>query len=146
MLKRRLAICLSLCSVRCLCSLSNSHKFCFFSACMCVCVSALTSADLSSDVLALTVITLTVFAMNTTVPRWVASTLSAPALTYKNKHTHTKKKKQRRFSHIWAGFHGRIWFLIAAQCLRSAWVFPHPIQAVGQEHDLHSFRSSITDF
>lgn len=41
----------------------------------------MTSTDLSTDVLALTVVTLTVFAMNTTVPRWVASTLSTLALT-----------------------------------------------------------------
>lgn len=41
----------------------------------------MTSTDLSADVLALTVITLTVFAMNTTVPRWVAGTLSTLALT-----------------------------------------------------------------
>lgn len=40
-----------------------------------------TSTDLSTDVLALTVVTLTVFAINTTVPRWVANTLSTLALT-----------------------------------------------------------------
>lgn len=51
----------------------------------CVCVCALTSTDLSTDVLALTVVTLTVFAVDTTVPRWIASTLSTLALTYKNR-------------------------------------------------------------
>lgn len=40
-----------------------------------------TSTDLSTDVLTLTVVTLTVFAMNTAVPRWEASALSTLALT-----------------------------------------------------------------
>lgn len=42
---------------------------------------AVTSTDLSTEVLALTVVTLAVFAVNPAVPRWVASTLSTQTLT-----------------------------------------------------------------
>lgn len=41
----------------------------------------MTSTDLSTDVLTLTIVTLTVFAMDPAVPRWVANTLSTLALT-----------------------------------------------------------------
>lgn len=42
---------------------------------------AVTSTNLSIDVFTLTVVTLAVFAVNSTVPRWVAGTLSTLALT-----------------------------------------------------------------
>ena len=81
--------------------LKDSRNVCVC-VCVCVCLCALTSTDLSVDVLALTVITLTVFAMNPTVPRWVASTLSTQALTY---------KKRDVFSHP-IMFHSRVAFFL----------------------------------
>lgn len=47
------------------------------------CVRTLTSADFSTQVFALAVVTLTDFAVDAGVPRWMARTLSAQALTYK---------------------------------------------------------------
>lgn len=49
------------------------------------CLRTLTSADFSTHVFALAVVTLTDFAVDAGVPRWMARTLSAQALTYKKK-------------------------------------------------------------
>lgn len=74
---------------------------------MCACICTLTSADFSTHVFTLAVVTLTVFAVDAGVPRWMAGTLSTQALTYK-KNTDcphgAKFHEYLLFPYVWNGW------------------------------------------
>lgn len=78
----------------------------YLCVCVCLCVYActctLTSTDFSTYVFTLAVVTLTVFAVDASVPRWMAGTLSTQALTYK------KTKQNKTDCPVAVKFQGRL--------------------------------------
>lgn len=103
------------------------------------CTCTLTSADFSTHVFTLAVVTLAVFALDAGVPRWMAGTLSTQALTYKKTQIVLTPAQSFRDVFYMSPFSYR-------HCRRAEWLILYTDRSAWQNVSRHSGKSLCESF